>query len=219
LVLGAADYRVLPERIWWWNDASAMNEAPQVWQAPSGTEFPASDAAPCGKSSPPSPWPQRPWQELALDAFRAGAPGHLTMCDAQGFPLPVPTTEVTLAGDLFRMKVGRGLPLAGSGQATLSFRGKQTFVGVAEIRRGEACLQVERALPQLPTMVEHSQVMRPSPTIRASLMARLEEEVGRRGQPIPAMPEQLPPPTRMAILRKQRLIEILSARGLEHLEL
>ena len=49
------------------------------------------------------------------------------------------------------------------------------------------------------------EVLQPTPEIKSKLMARLEHETKRRGQPIPTIPEELPAPTRMAKLRMARI--------------
>ncbi len=208
-----------PERIMWWDNADSLDSAPHVWQSSGSKAVPPSDPAPKGKGSASPSWPQKTWQEIAKDALEHGAPAHLTMCDADGFPLPIPTSNVALDDDTFRMKVGKGMPLGGTGQATLSFRGIQTFVGESTVGNGEAVLKIERALPQLPMMLDNTKVIQPDEETRSNLWARLEEETARRGQSIPDLPHELPAPTRMHLLRKERLAQIMAALGTDRLEL
>ena len=102
----------------------------------------------------------------------------------------------------FRLVMPKWLPWSG-GKATLSFEGLETSVGDVTIEGTEALLSVERAMPVLPMMADLSEVMHPKPATKAALMGRLEYEVGRRGVPIPTMPELPPEPTAGARLRAE----------------
>ena len=210
---------VAPERILWWDNAAEMDGPPQVWQSPPGTVFPQSDPAPGGKASAAPDWPDQPtWQEKAQGALARGGPGHLTLCDADGFPLSFPARTIERTDDGFRLTMPAGLPWSGSGKATLSFRGVETFVGEARVEAGATRLVVERALPTLPSVANPIEVLQPSANTRAQFMARLEQEAQRRGQPIPTLAD-LPAPTRMAALRKESLAKMIAAQGGENHEL
>jgi hypothetical protein len=129
-----------------------------------------------------------------------GGPAHLTLVDAAGFPLPFRAHEVKLDGDTFSLVMPKAAPWS-AGKATLSFEGLETFVGDVT-RDGTAFrMKIERALPILPLMDPPTSALNPSPEIRAKLMARLEYECGRRGQPVPTMPADPPTPTDGALRR------------------
>jgi hypothetical protein len=196
---------VTPERILWWDNPAAMDGPPQVWNAPAGTVFPQSDPKPPGETSPASQWPQRTWQEIAHGAVARGVAGHLTLLDDDGFPMPIRARSIELVGDRFKLVMPRGAPWRGTGKGTLTFEGIETFVGEATKDGDTSWLAVERALPEHPLMKNPIEVLQPSDAVRGSLMARLEEETRRRGQPIPTIPEELPTPTRMAKLRHARI--------------
>lgn len=200
---------VTPEKILWWDNADAMERPPHVLTAPAGTVFPQSDPAPPGKTSPASQWEQRSWQDRAKEALASDSPAHLTLCDADGFPLPIRAREFELVGDRFRLVMPRGAPWSGAGKATLTFRGLQTFVGEATVQDGATWLAVERTLPEHPLMKDPVQVLQPSDEVKAQLLARLGEETRRRGQSIPTLPDEIPAPTRMARLRKARFAKLM----------
>jgi hypothetical protein len=196
---------VMPARIMWWYNPAAMDGAPHVWNAPAGTVFPQSDPKPEGQTSPASKWPQRTWREIAEGAMARGVDGHLVLVDDDGFPLSFRARGIELVDDGFRVVMPRGLPLRGTGKATLTFEGIETLVGDATVEGGTTVLKVERALPEHPLMKNPIEVLQPSDAVRRQLMARLEAETRRRGQPIPTIPEEEPKPTRMAVLRQARI--------------
>jgi hypothetical protein len=185
---------VAPTHIRWWDRPAAMDAAPQEWRASADACFPVSDPAPAGKPSEPSPWPQPPWQELAEAALVRGAPGHLTLLDGEGFPLPMPVGEIVQVDEGFRLRAPDGAPWR-AGKASLSFGGREMFVGEAQPDGAATLLRVARALPLFPLGEDSSEILRPKPATRAALMARLEHEAARRGQPIPTMPATPPEPT------------------------
>ena len=199
---------VTPERIMWWDNAEAMDGPPHVWNAPQGTDYPPSDASPPGKTSAPASWEQRTWQEMAQGALARGGPAHLTLCDADGFPLPVGMRACTLEGDRFQLVVPKGAPWSVNGKATLTFMGLETFVGDVSVENGITWMAVERALPELPLMKDPKEVLQPREEVKAQLLPRLDEETRRRGQPVPTIPEALPAPTRLALKRKARLAQM-----------
>jgi hypothetical protein len=191
---------VKPLRVRWWANPAAMDGPPEEWRASADTVYPASDPAPPGTASK-APWREaKPWQVHAETALARKAPGHLTLLDAEGFPLPIPAREVHGEPDGFRLAMPRWLPWSG-GMATLSFEGVETFVGDVTIAGGDALMRVERAMPVLPMMADLTEVLHPKPGTRAALMERLAHETGRRGVALPAMPEQPPAPTAGARMR------------------
>jgi hypothetical protein len=193
---------VKPARIWWWRNAAAVDETPLQWRAPADTMFPVSDPGPPGEPSK-APWREaKPWRVQAQTALARKAPGHLTLVDAEGFPLPVRVRDVQAHTEGFRLVLPAWLPW-GSGQSTLSFEGVETFVGETLIQGTEGLMRVERAMPVLPMMADLTEVLHPKPATRSALMERLRYETRRRGQAIPTMPAQPPEPTAGANYRAE----------------
>lgn len=193
---------------WWPNREAAQTDAPQVWRAPEGTVFPESDPAPPGKMSKPPEWPLKPWREIVDEPLERGSPGHLTLCDEEGFPLSLRVRDIELRDDGFMMRVPVAAPWS-EGKATLSFLGREVFVGEAHTTQEGTFLEVERALPIFPLTSADGTVPRPDRETRALLTARMEEELARRGQPVPVVPEEMLPPTRHSLMR----IEALKAQA------
>jgi hypothetical protein len=72
-----------------------------------------------------------------------------------------------------------------------------------------------RALPQTPSASSTTkEVLQPSEETLRRTMARLEYELQRRGQPIPTIPVELPPPTRLHKLRQTRIASDVPITGL-----
>ena len=188
---------VAPAHVRWWPSRTAMDEAPREWRAPEGTVFPQSDPAPTGSPSKAPAWRQPHWTELADQAVAGGMPAHLTLLDGGGFPVPIRVREYQRIDEGFRLVVPRGAPWC-EGKATLSFVGKEIFVGNAKVDGSEGMLRVERGLPVLPMMDEREG---PKPEQLDALNNRLAEEMQRRGQPIPRVPDVPPQPTEGARFR------------------
>ena len=193
---------VTPSHIRWWKNHAAMDQPPQEWRAAPDTVYPTSDPAPTGKPSDAPRWPQPTWQELAKSALARNVPGHLTLIDAEGYPLPIRVREVRSHEEGFRLLVPKGSPWS-HGKATLSFEGREMFVGNATIKDGVTLLRVERSLPVLPLTEDYTEVLQPKPATQAALMKRLEQELNRRGQRIPSIPRDPPQPTAGAKLRRE----------------
>jgi hypothetical protein len=193
-----------PAHIRWWPSRRAMDEAPNAWRAPAGTQFPASDPAPPGKSSDAPKWPGDSWQEMRKAALVSGIAGHLTLLDADGFPTPIRVRNMHAHAHGFSMVAPKSAPWS-EGKATLSFAGKEVFVGDARRDGEETILTVERALPVLPT------VRKPGTTDAAtfeSLMIRQAQELARRGIERPVIPLTPPAPTEGAKIRQQGLLAL-----------
>jgi hypothetical protein len=195
---------VTPARVYWWDTPAAMDQPPHVWNAPAGTVFPLSDPAPPGKSSAVV-WPVRDWRIAANEVAPMGIDGHLTLCDDDGYPLPIRARKCELVDEGFRLVLPKGAPWRGTGKGTLSFAGVAIFVGDAIPDGATTLFKVERVLPEHPTMKDTSLVLQPTDEMRAKLVAKLDEELKRRGKPVPHVPEELPAPTRLAKLRQARL--------------
>ncbi len=193
-----------PERIYWWDNHEALDSPPQVWNAPEDTVWASSDPAPSGKMNA-SAWEARDWQIVAQDAVKSGNSGHLSVVDAEGYPLPMLTRglEVTDQGFLLTMPKGLAWPL--DGNASLTFAGFQTFVGSASSVGEKVLFRVDRALPQHPSTYDTKQVLQPSEDTKAKASARLEFELARRGQSLPVIPEEAPERTRIAKIRMARI--------------
>jgi hypothetical protein len=191
---------VMPVHIRWWTHRAAMDQAPHQWRAPADTIYPKSDPAPPGTPGETPKWPLRTWQETAQVALARGARAHLSLIDAEGFPIPIPVRDVKFHEGGFVYTVPKAAPWS-TGKATLTFEGVETFIGDAHAANGSGLLHVERALPILPMMLDATEVLRPKPETKANLMKRLEHELQRRGQTLPKMPARPPKPTPGARLR------------------
>lgn len=193
-----------PERVYWWDDHAALDGPPHVWNAAPDTVYPASDPAPA-RTMKRSAWPVRPWQEVAADAVAGGHPGHLSVLDDDGFPLPMRALSCEPTDEGFRLGMPKGVPWRLTGRASLTFAGYQTFVGDAEANGTDVHLRVERSLPQHPSALDTKQVLKPSEDTLAKARARLEYEAERRGQSLPVIPEEPPARTRIALIRQARI--------------
>ncbi len=186
---------IAPARILWWDSPAAMNSAPDSWAAPADTVFPPSDTAPQASPSTPPNRPAANWRELAGGPLDMGLPGHLTLCDDEGYPLPIRASGIAITDEGFVMHVPAGVPWRRQGKATLSFYGRETFVGNVAADGELTRLDVERALPINPFVGDPKELWDPSPEVHKSMMGRLEHELARRGQNIPTIPDDEPFPT------------------------
>jgi len=196
---------VTPKRILWWDNKAAMDLPPHRWDAPADTTYPPSDAAPPGKATEPPKWPAPPeWRGWAQSLIERGMPGHLTLLDADGFPLSIGARSVRVNGDGLDLDMPTAAPWDGPGMATFTWAGLATFVGPVTGSGASTHLRVERTLPVLPTMNDPKLVILPGDELKATLMGRLKAELDRRGLPVPTIPQHKPAPTRGALLRKAR---------------
>ena len=195
---------VAPVMVRWWDNREALDVPPHVVRAPVDTAYPACDPAPPGSLSASSNWPAPDWRELARGVTGMGGIAHLTVCDAEGFPLPMPVRDVRLGDDGFAMRVPGGAPWPCQGKACLTYYGNQTFIGEASSDGEETLLKVDRALPIHPFVADETVMWEPQADLREALMSRLRHEVARRGQPIPTLPEEEPEPTPGAKIRIAR---------------
>lgn len=196
---------ITPVRILWWNDQAALDGPPEVWNAPADAVYPQSDPAPPGETSR-SPWPPRPWREVAEDAMRLGSTAHLCVLDDDGYPMPMLSRRCEIVDEGFRLTMPRGAPWRLGGKGNLTFAGFQAFLGEALPADGDAVLfKVDRAQPQPPSLRNTKEVLQPAEETRRKQMARVEYEVQRRGQTVPVIPEELPAPTRLHLRRQARI--------------
>jgi hypothetical protein len=187
---------ITPVSIVWWDNPEAMDGAPQRWTAPAGMPYAASDAAPPGKTSKAAKWQEKPWQDLAAQALDRGAPGHLSVIDADGFPRPMRVRRITMSDAGFSLDLAAGIPWAMNGKGCLTFGGIESFVGEISGKAGAGVsMVIERTLPIFPMTQDMTQLWEPSDDTRAQLMRRLIEETERRGQAIPTIPIERPEPT------------------------
>jgi hypothetical protein len=188
---------VAPVHVRWWPNRAAMDERPSEWRAAEGTVFPQSDPPPHGKPSAAPAWRQEAWRALAEQAVASTMPAHLTLLDDNGYPVPIRVGEYALDDAGFRLRVPRGAPWR-EGKASLSFVGKEILLGEVQAEGADLFMRVDRALPVLPMMDSRTGL---SDTVLDTLNARLAEEMQRRGQPLPVVPEEPPAPTEGALLR------------------
>jgi hypothetical protein len=202
-----------PERIYWWDNQAALQRLPQVWNAAPETIYPVSDPPPSGAMKA-SAWPVRPWQVVAKDAVQSGAAAHLSVLDADGYPVPMRAHSFELTDAGFRLIIPQGTPWKLQGKASLTFAGFRTFVGDAAPETGTIFFRVERSLPQHPSTLDTKQVLQPSEDTLAKARARLEYEAGRRGQSLPVIPSEPPPRTRIAMIRMARIASASPITGI-----
>jgi len=193
-----------PSRIAWWPGADHLDAEPACWSAPAGIAFPRSDPPPPGPPTSPSPWPTpTDWRPRANEVLEQRLRAHLTVSDDEGFPLPFPMRAAALVEDGFTLDIPKGAPWKPAGPASLCFSGRGTFVGRVRPTADGAHFAVERRLPDLPLMADPAQLWTPQPATRAILMERLEQELARRGLPLPDVPEEPPGPTEGSLLRTE----------------
>ena len=66
-------------------------------------------------------------------------------------------------------------------------------------------MAVERTLPVFPMTQDMAQLWEPTEDTQTQLMRRLEEELQRRGQPVPSIPAERPPPSEGYRRRMERM--------------
>ena len=190
-----------PRKVLWWRSPRDMDRPPQRWDAPSTFEYPRSDPAPKAPPSAAAKWPTREWRERAQELLAQNITGHLTLIDDEGYALPIRTYSSALIADGLRLVVPKGAPWRTHGKASLCFAGLATFIGELTGDASQAHFKVERMLPDLPLVIDPREIWRPSEEIRTKLLMRLHEELARRGQSVPTIPEEPPPPTAGSLAR------------------
>jgi hypothetical protein len=204
-----------PVRIYWWDRLADLDQPPHVWDAPAGTAYPQSDPPWPGENSR-SPWPPRPWQDVAADALKLGSKAHVCVLDEAGYPMPMVAKSCDLTDEGFRLTFGRGVPWKIQGKGNLTFAGFQGFLGEAALEAGGSVrFRVERAMPQTPSLRDTKEVLQPAEETRRKQMERVEYEVKRRGQGVPVIPEELPTPTRLHLKRQVRIASDKPITGID----
>jgi Pyridoxamine 5'-phosphate oxidase len=202
---------ITPVKVLWWDDVAAMDGPPNRWDAPAGTVFPPPSAKPPGTVSKTPQWAHPSWPDQAQGMLASGLAAHLTVCDDDGYPLPIRVSNVEVDADGFTFNLPKGTPWtlgADPAPATLTYLGLSTFVGQATSSGSRAALRVERALPLHPIMSNPVEQFAPSDATYDGLMARLRHETERRGQPIPTMPDTLPATSALALRRIERAARV-----------
>ena len=192
-----------PKKILWWPSSEQMDVPPQRWDAPADFEYPPSDPAPSAPPSAATQWPRQEWRARAQELLAQKIMGHLTLIDDEGYPLPLRTHSAELIDNGLLLTVPKGAPWRLHGKASLCFAGLATFIGQVGVDARGAHFTVERMLPDLPLVLDPREIWMPSATIRQKLSTRLEEELARRGLPLPAIPQQPPAPTPGSLARAQ----------------
>ena len=153
---------VRPRQVLWWDSADLLDQPPNRWDAPANSDYPPSDPSPSGSPSAAPNWGQPAWREMAQTDVRAQYPAHLTTIDKEGFPRIMRARRVQLTNDGFQIDLPHGTPGLQVGSATLTYFGRDTFVGTIHGERGTVSMSVERALPILPTMGNPSLLWNPT---------------------------------------------------------
>lgn len=178
-----------PESIMWWDSAAATDGAAHRWDNPEPGPYFEHDPAPPRKQNTKSHWAEpADWRARAEEVLATLPTPHITVADPNGYPRPFPTRAAELTARGFALDIATGAPWAARGTASVCFSGHATFAGTLE--QGE--LIVERALPELPLTQDTNQIFEPGTQVRSALMSRLLDELDRRGQPAPVMPEKQP---------------------------
>ena len=194
-----------PRTILWWPSQADLDAPPNRWEAAADTTFPPSDPAPAARPSPAPDWPRHDWRQRADEVLAAGMPGHLTLVNDDGYPLPMRARAITRIEQGFRVSLPAATPWRVGGAASLCFLGQATFIGRVEAAGGDATFTVERILPTLPMVADNAEIWAPSASTRPRLLARLTEELARRGLEVPRVPSEPPTPTPGSTLRAARM--------------
>jgi hypothetical protein len=182
---------IQPKEVLWWDSPEAMDQAPQRWSAPAGTVFATSDPAPESQNTAAPKWPQPDWRKAASVDAGASYPAYVSLVDDDGFPRIMRAGDVRVEDDGLSFDLPKSAPGRRSGPASLTYFGRDTFVGEVREDGGRVRLVVERTLPILP-FVGEGNIWDPSPEVKEPVMKRLEAELARRGQPLPDIPVEQP---------------------------
>jgi hypothetical protein len=187
--------QVTPTRALWWPEGRP-DEPPQEWTTPEGTSAPPSDPSPPGRQ--PASWTEQPpeWHAAAEVALRELPFRDLSFVAADGFPVCLPVTEISLVPEGFRLNVARLADASPEGPACLTFHAhdagfsyqqNRVLVGrVSPTDDGAFAFDVERllgdwSLPGSRLALTIDFMFRKGRQLRP----RLKSESARRGQPVP----------------------------------
>jgi hypothetical protein len=179
----------------WWPDGD-LNKPPIRWRASPDIVCPESDPAPTGPRTSGPPQPPADWRTESDRILAAGLPAPvITRVDDDGFPLPVLTRSATANDTGFDVELGEHAPWATTGVATLSFEAplaNPPGVGTGFVGRlAGTSFEVERVLAPNYRAVAYrkdpsSHLFQPN-GIQEFLMARLRQELKRRGATMPTI--------------------------------
>ena len=186
---------VTPLKILWWPEAN-MENPPETWRAPTGTQAPPSDPKPEPLSTPHKPWldSASDWRKDIAYAFDKLGPPVLTVVDEEGYPVPFRVQGGSLESDGVRLELSPAMPSDASGRACLTFHtlevengymvsyDNKSFVGTLSDDGG--LFMVKR---QLGSHAMTSDLKGMLWLIRSTLRLekRINVEAARRGQPLP----------------------------------
>ena len=204
---------VTPLRIYWWQH-HRLDEQPRSWVGADAVDQKNSDPEPPGR--PPGPWQtvEGDWKERAAHAIgRIGNPVLTFVHD--GWPVPVPVSELRAAPDGFSLRLPDGLPFVPDGSVCVTFQthaekfvgqDNAAFVGTIEPseskragaeQRGDGGgrwhVLVDRRLGDFTLPGGAVRRTRSFLSYGRALKPRLEAECLRRNQPVPSIrhPKQL----------------------------
>lgn len=188
---------VTPLKVLWWRDGDLEN-APQLWRAPEGTQAPLSDPKPEPLSRPHKPWidPPRDWRKNIAYAFdKLGSP-VLTVVDEEGYPVPFRIRSGSLQSDGVSLDISPAMPTHARGRACLTFHtltmkngqmvGNENMSFIGTVLDDGVLFKVTRQLPSVGLKGGLRGMLSFISMIR-TLGKRLDVEAARRGQPVPTV--------------------------------
>lgn len=169
-----------PCRVYLWPTGKLNDEAPMIWEAPPGMDFPSSDPAPAKKGTPRARWPAEPWVERAEAVLHQFPRPILTSMTEDGFPLPMPTNSARMNQEGFELDIPVHGPVrAEEGNACLSFGALATFTGHLSPGVQGTNFVVDRLIGNLPSIFQNEGEQ------FDAMAKRQVAELERRGQPMP----------------------------------
>jgi hypothetical protein len=173
-----------PHRVLFWPAGLSAGKAPVVWEPSPPWPGKPSDPAPAGRAKPREKWPAAPWRETATTVLAEIPVPTLTVVDANGYPLPFPTTGARITDEGFDLELPDGLPWSPAGRACLTFAVTATFLGSVRHSAGQTVFTVDRVVGNLPLS---GNKLLPGTSTQAKdlLLARLSEQLELRDQPMP----------------------------------
>ena len=173
-----------PRRVLFWPAGASGGAAPVIWEAPPQWRARPSDPAPASRGARREEWPAPPWRGSA-EAVLADIPiPTLTVIDDDGYPLPFPTTGARITDEGFELSLPGRLPWSPDGPACLTFAVSATFLGTVRHSAAQTIFTVNRLVGNLP-LSGNKLLPGTSTQAKKILLARLEEQLELRSQPIP----------------------------------